>query len=190
MDTISVTELNPAQVTGLYKGVMAQDFPRNERRPLAFILQAMEEERYECLGLFENGRLLGYAFFLRQGRCYLFDYLATLSTERNRGLGRIFLERIAAYLLGRADCVIGEVEDPEHAKSEDEKALRTRRLGFYFRNGYLDTGVCCELFGVRYRLIELDLGIRHSADEIRALYKAQYDAAYPAVICRTMVKIF
>ena len=190
MDTIRVTELNPEQVTELYKGVMAEDFPRNERRPLAFILRAMEEGRYEALGLWENGRLLGYAFLLRQGRCYLFDYLATLSSERNRGLGRIFLAQIADHLRGRADCVIGEVEDPGHAKSEDEKALRIRRLGFYMRNGYLDTGVCCELFGVRYRLIELDLGTVHSADEIRALYKAQYDAAYPAMICRTMVKIF
>lgn len=88
-----------------------------------------------------------------------------------------------------SDSVIGEVEDPECSDNENDKILQTRRLNFYLRNGYIDTGVRVKLFGVDYIVLEMELNKNHSADEISALYKEHYRNMLPEKLYRTMVYI-
>ncbi len=88
-----------------------------------------------------------------------------------------------------ADCVIGEVDDPDKTDDTDEKALRERRLRFYLRNGYLKTEVTSRVFGVDYRILELPVGAEHTADEIRETYSELYRGMFPKVIYKTQFKV-
>lgn len=169
--------LTKKQVQQLYRR-MKKDFPKNERKPLWMILKAIDKGQYECYGFFHGQDILGYAFFVKCGNDYLFDYLAIDESRRNQNLGTQFLAMLQNHFRN-ASSVIGEVEDPEAAESEADKELRTRRLHFYLRNGVCDTGVKAQAFGVDFRILELDLGKKHSKEQIRKLYEKQYRIMLP-----------
>lgn len=170
-----IETLTKEQVKMVYRTYMCNDFPKNERKPLDMILKAMDAGIYECFGLCEDGELFGYAFFVRQGADFLFDYLAIRPDRRDGGLGSTFLQLLRAHF-SHAECILGEVEDPAYARNPQEAETRSRRLSFYTRNGFLLSPVTAETFGVRYLLIEMDLGCQHDAEEIRRLYRAHYRA--------------
>ena len=177
-----------AQVEQLYKSRLKKDFARNELRPLASLRRSWEKDAYDCYGLFAGEELLGYAFFVRQGKNYLFDYLGIAEDYRDQGLGSIFLRQLAAGLT-EADCVIGEVEDPEKAKDEQTRAVRQRRLQFYLRSGYLKTELRSVVFGVDYRILEIPTGTTHTADELRTIYTGLYRSILPAPFFRTQFQV-
>lgn len=186
-----IRKLSKDQVSYIYKTYMVNDFPANELKPLSMILKGMENNVFEGLGLMSEDRedkILGYAIFVKNGKDYLFDYLAVVDGNRNDGIGSTFLKHIAEYLKD-ADSVIGEVEDPDYAKNEAEKQLQERRIGFYKRNGYIDTNVKVKLYGVDFRVFELDLGRKHSEKEIKRLYKSVYKKTFPKFMYYKYVKV-
>lgn len=178
-----------AQVEALYRTRMKKDFVRNELRPLASLRRSWEQDAYDCYGLFDADELLGYAFFVRLGRNYLFDYLAIAAEHRDEGLGSVFLPMLASRLQD-ADCVIGEVEDPEKAPDAESRAQRERRLRFYLRGGYLQTDLTSRVFGADYRILEVPTGKTHTADELRAVYTALYQSILPGIFFHTQFKVF
>ncbi len=113
---------------------MKVDFPDNERKPLAMITKGMDQGSYECLGMVEDGEsregsdadicegILCYSVFVKNGNAYLFDYLAAMGDIRNKGFGTQMLGLLKEYYKD-ADCVFGEVENPEYAKKEEDKEL-------------------------------------------------------------------
>lgn len=175
-------------IEGLYKSRLKQDFARNELKPLSAIRRLWDRDAYDCYGLFRGEDLLGYAFFVRIGRNYLFDYLAIEAGHRDEGLGSAFLRQLAACLT-EADCVVGEVEDPDKAEDEAERALRERRLQFYLRAGYRRTDLTARVFGADYRILEVPVGRDHSTDELRAVYTELYRAILPAAFLKTQFRI-
>ena len=177
-----------AQVERLYKSRLKKDFARNELRPLASLRRSWEKDAYDCYGLFAGEEILGYAFFVRLGKNYLFDYRGIAEGCRDQGLGSIFLGQLAAELT-EADCVIGEVEDPDKAKDEQTRAVRERRLQFYLRSGYRETELRSVVFGVDYRLLEVPTGITHMADELRTIYTELYRSILPAPFFRTQFRV-
>lgn len=189
---MEIKSLTIEQVKQVYEESMKVDFPDNERKPLAMILKALENGTYECLGAFmeegEVDKIVGYAFFVKTENDYLFDYLAVMKDYRNKGIGAEFLKGIAKHC-ENYESVIGEVEDPACAKTEDEKKLQQRRRDFYFRNGYVDTKVRVKLFGVDYLVIEMNKNVTHTEQEIKELYKKHYEAMLPKLLYKTMVKI-
>lgn len=172
--------LTKKQVRQLYHR-MKKDFPRNELKPLGMILRAIDNKQYECYGFVDEADILGYAFFVRCDNDYLFDYLAIDERRRNQNLGTQFLSLIHEHFR-EASSVIGEVEDPDTAVSEENRQLRTRRLNFYLRNGVINTGVKAQAFGVDFQLLEMKLGQAHSRDEIGELYKKHYRCMLPEKI--------
>lgn len=175
-------------VEGLYKSRLKRDFARNELKPLSAIRRLWDRDAYDCYGLFRGEELLGYAFFVRIGRNYLFDYLAIEAGRRDEGLGSVFLRQLAACLT-EADCVVGEVEDPDKAEDEAERALRERRLRFYLRAGYRRTDLTARVFGADYRVLEVPTGRDHSPDELRAVYTGLYRAILPAPFMKTQFRV-
>lgn len=173
-----------AQVETLYKTRLKKDFARNELKPLISMRRSWEDNAYDCYGLFDGEEILGYAFFVRLGNNYLFDYLAIVETHRDEGLGSIFLRQLADCLAG-ADCVVGEVEDPDKAKDEESRAIRERRLQFYLRSGYRRTELSSCVFGADYRILEVPTGKEHSAEELREIYTALYRSFLPDRFFRT-----
>ncbi len=189
-ERLSVRRLTDfAQIETLYKTRLKQDFARNELRPLASLRRSWQRDAYDCYGLFDGETLLGYAFFVRLGQNYLFDYLAIAAEHRDEGLGSVFLQKLASRLTD-ADCVVGEVEDPDRAKNDEDRELRERRLRFYLRRGYRKTALTSRVFGADYRILEVPTGKTHATDELRAVYTALYESILPGLFFRTQFKVF
>ena len=177
-----------AQVETLYKARLKKDFARDERKPLASMRRSWERGAYECYGLFDGEEILGYAFFVRLGKNYLFDYLAIAEEHRDEGLGSVFLRQLAESLAG-ADCVVGEVEDPEKAQDAESRATRERRLQFYLRSGYRMTELTSAVFGVDYRILEVPTAKSHTTEELRTVYTELYRSILPGVFFRTQFRV-
>ena len=175
-----------AQIEELYRQRMKKDFASNELRPLASLKRSWDAGEYECFGLYQEDRLLGYAFFVKQSDNYLLDYLAIAEEYRNQGLGSVLLEGMS---IPGAECVIGEVEDPEKAKDSTDRTQRERRLQFYLRKGFRQTGVTSCVFGVNYRIIEAPTGKWHDDETITQFYSAVYRKLLPATFYRLDFRI-
>lgn len=183
-----IEKLTKKQVKEVYAEHLRTDFPPSETKPLSAILRAMNKGIYECLGLIEDGELLCYAFLVKHGENYLLDYLATVSGRRGTGVGSVMLGALAEHI-GGGTCLIAEVEDPELADSPEEKNIRTRRLRFYLRNGFADTGIRANTFGVGFIIIEMLRDKAHSAEQIREIYRDCYRMMLPGIIYRKAVRI-
>ena len=167
---IHLAELTHDQIITIYHEHMHKDFPPAEMHRLKTILKWVNLGRYACYGLFSDDELVGYVFLERVENNYLVDYIATFPELRNHGLGAKLIELLVEKLKG-ADSVIGEVEDPDFAETDDVRSLRTHRLGFYTRNGVVDTGVKVSFFGVHYILVEFPVGPLHSPEEIKSIWE-------------------
>lgn len=177
-----------AQVETLYRERLIKDFARNEQKPLRSMRRFWEKNAYDCYGLFDGDEILGYAFFVRQGENYLLDYFAIAQGHRDEGLGSLFLGQLAESLK-TADCIVGEVEDPEKAKDPDSRAIRERRLRFYLRSGYLKTELTSVVFGADYRILEVPTKEEHSTEQLRAVYTEIYKIIFPPLIFRTQFRV-
>ena len=175
--------LTKPQVEELYKERLVEDFPPNELKPLPIILKALDEGRYETLGLCEDGAIIGYVFLVKLGRDFLVDYLAVFPERRNKGAGGIMLGLIREHLKDAAS-IICEVEDPECAEDESQRSLQERRLFFYLRNGCVDTGVRVRTFGVPYIVLNLGRLEAESSEEIWELYQSTYREILPGNMFR------
>ena len=61
-----------------------------------------------------------------------------------------------------ASSVLVEVDDPACADSDEEKAVRKRRLTFYLKSGLRDTGARYRAFGVSFLILECPAGEPHN----------------------------
>ena len=177
-----------ARVKQIYKTRLTRDFIRAERKPLSAIHRLWEKGAYGAYFLMGGDETLGYAFFVRSGRNCLFDYFAIAEGHRDEGLGTIFLRMLAECFPG-TDCILGEVEDPERAATDEERQLRERRVEFYRRSGYRITDVKATVFGVEFRLVEVPVGREHSDEELREIYTELYRLIFPPLIFRTQVRV-
>lgn len=183
---VNLLKLTNEQIVSVYHEHMIEDFPPDELKALEKIQSAMKIGRYVCYGLYSNAELVGYVFLERINNDYLVDYIATFPQKRNGGLGAELLALLTDALKD-SDSVIGEVEDPAFAETEEARSLQNRRLAFYLRNGIIDTGVKVTTFGVHYRVLELPTGHLHSPEEIRALYKKQYQVFFSEEECTQFI---
>ena len=170
---MKLQRLDENQITKLYQEHMVVDFPKDELKPLNMILKSVQEGFYDCFGLFENEKIVGYTFMVKQENSYLIDYIAIFPEHRNKGVGANLLTLIDDYL-GDADRIIGEVEDPAYTDDEEQKTLQTRRLGFYLRNNCNDTGLRVECFGVKFIILEAGNKKCRDKDEVWDLYSLFY----------------
>lgn len=168
------------EVRDVYRKYLRKDFPRNERRPLWSIMSMRRRQQYVCYGMFCEGRLAGYAFFvtlaLRGKKCCLIDYFAVVPKLRGKGMGSWFITQFEKQI-PRTDLILVEVENPDRAKTQAERDVMESRLVFYLKNGLRDTGVLAETFGVPYRILELPLFGTQSGtpqEEIRTVYGEFY----------------
>ncbi|WP_026529207.1 GNAT family N-acetyltransferase [Butyrivibrio sp. VCD2006] len=178
---MELIELNPVQVESIYKERLIVDFPEDELKPLDVILRAMEKGIYECLGLWDEGAVIGYAFLVKMDIDYLIDYLAIYPEKRNSGIGGKMLELLSEYF-AEADNILIEIEDPDKAVNEEEKQLQTRRRSFYLRNICQDTGLRIKCFGVPFQLLVLGKIKSENVEALRELYISFYRMVLPKQI--------
>ena len=186
-NALLLLELTESQIEEIYHNHMIHDFPDTERKPLSMILKALREGRYECYGAEIDGELYGYAFFVKCAPDYLLDYFAVFPEMRCKGMGSLFLKRLAEHFKNKT--VIIEVENPEFAENEDERAIRLRRISFYLRNGCRDSGVKAKLFKVEYKLLLISDEEHIDREEVKKIYLNIYRNVLPKLLYRTMMKI-
>lgn len=191
---MKLIELNRQQIIEIYNSRMVNDFPPDELRPMKMMLDQYDHGIFSCYALIDediDGHvILAYSCFIKLNNHYLFDYFAVADHIRNSGIGTPALKLInEKFISENIDCVIGEIEDPEYATTEDDKLLQSRRYNFYLRNGYRDTGVKVKLFDVDYIILELILPTKHSEIEIKDIYQAHYKAMLPMDLYERMVII-
>ena len=176
---LRIQELSLNQIRKLYLERLKRDFPPDEIKPLSRIERALARGEYVCYGAMDGEAILAYAFFVVTGKRALFDYFAVAEELRDRGIGSRFIRELMDGLLSQMDCVLLEVDDPDHGQGQEEVALRNRRLAFYLRNGLTDTGVRTKVYGVDFRILSLPVGRMPSVDETRTVYVELYHTILP-----------
>ena len=84
----------------------------------------------------------------------------------------------------------GELNITVAFEEDDEKRfLCKRRMEFYYRNGFEDTGVKAVCFGVHFILIETGVNAVHSKEQIKELYLKHYRFMLPDEVFRKNVEI-
>ena len=145
--SIKLRKMDEKEITSIYESRMRHDFPVTELKPLENMIDMMERGVYECLLVSENDEPVGYALvlILNDFPYGLLDYLGVFTEKRNRGYGSRILSALTEYYKDRK--LIVESEYPGDAP--DEK-MAERRIGFYQRNGAVNTGVESRIYGVHF----------------------------------------
>ena len=183
--------LTKDEIADTYKRYMKKDFPRDELKPLSRILSSLEKDQYICYGIFSGESLCGYAYLVsltEEGKkYYLLDYFATVKKLRGQGIGSEFLKMLSKEVCS-AEMLLCEAESTNNV-SGDEARIRNRRIAFYLRNGFIDTGVTASVFGVEFVILELDLGKCHTKEQVRENYARLYRSFLPERLYRLFVRI-
>ncbi len=167
--------LSVQEMHDIYFADMIHQFPDSERRTWSNIERLFERGLYAAYGLFEDDsiRAYGTCASLPGGHDMILDYLAVPDVWKNRGYGSMFLKRLQS-VIPNTDRILVETEDPDVLQDE-QRDIAKRRLGFYARNGFLESNVLIDLFSVQYRLYfyggtnNTDSGLITAAD---AIYRA------------------
>lgn len=161
--------LDAAKIT--YDTHMHRDFPENELKPWDVTVRLYERGIYEMLEARCEGKLVGYAWMVcPKGNSALIDYLAVLPEYRCGGIGGEILMELTRRYRMRGQSLLLESEFPEEAPDPD---IAVRRLSFYARSGFLDSGVLVRLFGVKFCILssgaELD-----AKEQMYGIYHAMF----------------
>ena len=180
--------LNADELTALYRTELVNAFPPSELKPLKSMLNLMEQNRYEALGLYDEQGLHGYALtWLEPGIPFaLLDYFGTLEGQRGSGLGTRMLDMLSEHYQDYRG-IFGEAEGA-FSKNPEEKSLQERRLAFYERNGFRYGGYDCALFGVHYlTLIRGDEDV--TAEELLDAHQRIYKSGIPPKVYDQFIQI-
>ncbi len=174
---LDIRKLNKEDLLIVYP-YMEEDFPDNERKSLKMIQDGFDTGFMEGYGLYEEDKLMAYALFVCYEDMRLFDYLAVVKEQRDTGIGSKFLSLLQDVYQDRP-CVIGEVENPDYCDDEEEKLTMNRRIDFYLRNGFHDTGATGCVYGVEYKFLEMGIPSQHDSSQARQIMSQFYHCYWP-----------
>ena len=129
------------------KRIYKEAFPKNERKPFSIIKKLNRSGKGSLEVILLDGKMCGFFFTVFEGELALVDYFAISKDYRNRGIGKLAIEALSEKYFQKK--MFLEIEDPSVS---DEAA---RRLCFYKRCGFLQTGIKVNLFGVHMELLTL-----------------------------------
>ena len=169
---MTARKLDKISIEKIYENHLVFDFPKDEVKPLATIINGFDKGVYNAYGLYDGNQLLAYAFFIIDKKCRLLDYFAVVRGKRGGGIGSHFLNMLKAELKPVCELVIIESENPDTAQNESQKITRLRRIDFYLKNGLIDTKSRAKVFGVEYKILSLPLS--HTAKFTPQIYLSIY----------------
>lgn len=180
---MQIKEMTLEEVREVYYVSMVREFPAEELKPLSAMEQLQQRGMYLCYGLYDGEQLQGYAFLVsEEGNAHLLlDYYVVLEEYRDRGLGTRFMS-LLREACGDYASILVEVEDPDFARDDAQLAAQKRRVSFYERNGFQDTGIRLNLYDAEYRVLQRKLH-DDAADEpaypaVDSLYRAMLGERY------------
>lgn len=191
---LQVQKLKLNEIKTIYDTHMQEAFPQSELRPYKNIEHLFECGHYVCYGLYEDEKLLAYAYFSRtRDRHYaLLDYYAVVNGLRGGGIGSRFFALLREEMQA-LDGILLEVESVESTELADEKALRERRIAFYKRNGCAMTRAKCLLYGVDFNIMALPIAkpVPDSETvlfELGNIYHVMFGDALYAKVCHPFLQ--
>lgn len=163
----------------LFYDWMGKQFHPGELKSLAHISNMCSRGRYSAYGLWNDNELIAYALLgnTQDKGKHLLDYYAVLPEYQDQGWGSRFLNMLRENLKG--DAILLEVEDPDYAPDEAERAHWQRRVRFYEKNGCSHTGVKLNLYGFDYALMQLPQRMKLSDAEVRRAMEEIYHTFSP-----------
>jgi hypothetical protein len=78
--------------------------------------------------------------------------------------------------------IMVEVEDPAFAVDEEQESIQIRRIDFYKRNGWIDTGLRVKCFSVPFIILKQ----KNCRDMDRSKYWETYQSFYKSVLPKKM----
>lgn len=188
---IQQKKLNIDELHEIYYTYLVKDFPPLEVKPFANIRRLVSEGIYTGYGFYEDGELMGYAFFCENSsHTYaLLDYYAITANRRGRGYGQKIIE-IIRDTYREYEAVILESENIDFARNEEERSVRTRRISFYLdRCGLTDTGLTSCIFDVEYVILAIPCRIQPKREEVYRELTDIYSYLVPAHLYESKVRI-
>lgn len=174
-------KLDRKEMEEIYRTQMQSDFPPAELKPWKRIKEMLEEGIYFAYGMYEEEKLLAYAFFVRAGKeQLLLDYYAVAEQARGMGIGSRCMALFCGELQEQGGSIILiEVENPDCAGTDEERKKRERRIHFYEKNGAYLTGLRSCLFGVEYKIMYFPVRGKKEEEELWKALEKIYHAMFP-----------
>lgn len=126
------------------KALLEGSFPKNERFPLSLLLFRAARKDVDFLAYYDDGAFCGFSYSVKTKNTLLVLYIAVDANARSKGYGSAILSHLTSLSKDRA--ITLNVEAPDACA--ENNAQRLKRMAFYKRNGFCDTG---------FRLIEKTL---------------------------------
>ncbi len=135
------------------KSLFLSSFPNSERVPfwILYLASRLKQKLIEFKAYYEDGVFCGFTYIIKQKDFVFVLYFAINDKLRSRGYGSKILSLIAEK--EKHNNMFLAIESVR-VKSENSE-YRLKRQGFYFKNGYCDTGFCFKekenLFDILYK---------------------------------------
>ena len=134
------------EIVRLYRAA----FPREERVALDLLLET--DGPYDFIACYDGEMLCGFYSTLTMGDITHVLFLAVEETLRGNGYGSQILDAIRRAYPDKRLILDVEMPDPEAENQEQRK----KRIAFYKRNGYRNSGVSYSWRGVMYEILILN----------------------------------
>lgn len=146
---MELTRLTKEQLKNIYENRMKDDFPVAELKPLEAMYDMMDRDCYDALAMCVNQEVVGYSLLTKiPGHSFfLLDYLSVYKEYRQCGYGSQTLSMLRQHYSEKT--IFIESENPKY-QDGGAKTVAQKRLGFYEKNGAVDTGVLTRIWTVPY----------------------------------------
>ena len=126
------------------KNIYFESFPKTERMPFSMMVAMSKLWNTDFLSFFDDDKLCGFVYLAHNRKIVFVMFLAVDKTLRSKGYGSAILQEIQNRYPNKK--IIISIEPCDNNVPDID--LRTRRKGFYMRNGYKETGHRMKLNGV------------------------------------------
>lgn len=187
---MEIRELSRDQVISLYETRIQHDFPPDEVKPLAHVLNLLERGVYKTFGLFDDNALVAYLFVAIEKKIgyALIDFLAVAPDRRGKGYGSYFMEHLSELVPGYKGALL-EVEDPDMAADADDLKIREARIRLYTRLGARLTNIFSRTNNVDFRILYMPLNEAADDEAVKKALLALYKFALEPKIFAEHTKV-
>lgn len=176
-----VRKMTIQEMEKIYQQQLVNDFPPNETKPFSSMKEMWEKGIYRGYVLEENDRLCSYWYtlYIEKENIRLLDYFAVVQAYRGKGYGSLVMRYLKEQVAVSDSIIFIESEDPQKSRTQEEQAVREKRLQFYQNNGAQDTAFRTGVYQADYVLLALgEIVDKGDTEEwIRRVYQEFYTGA-------------
>lgn len=129
---LTLEKVKGKKLTEKAKELYLTAFPADERMPFFMLMSRTKKKNVDYFAVTEYGVFRGTVYIVRMNDIVYIFYLAVSPDCRNGGYGSQILTKIKEQY---PHCrFVLNIETTDEAQGDDD--IRTRRCGFYYRNGF------------------------------------------------------